>query len=36
MEYGWGGLVLAKRIKWDKGIAGCYLNLSNAYSNLGK
>jgi len=36
MEYGWRGVALAKRINWDKGVAGCYLNLSNAYSNLGK
>lgn len=36
MEFGWGGVALAKQINWDKGVAGCYLNLSNAYSNLGK
>ncbi len=36
IEYGWGGVALAKKINWDKGVAGCYLNLSNPYSNLGK
>lgn len=36
MAFGWNGVKLAKKIEWDKGVAGCYLNLSNAYSNLGE
>lgn len=36
VEFGWRGVALARKIKWDKGIAGCYLNLGNVYGILGK
>ncbi len=32
--YGWQGAELGKQLRWDKGVAGCYLNLGNAYVNL--
>lgn len=35
IPYGWDGTLLGKKLNWDKGIAGCYLNLGNAYVNLG-
>ena len=34
ITYGWKGVALAKKIKWDKGIAGCYLNLGLAFGNI--
>lgn len=34
IPYGWKGVELGKKINWDKGIAGCFLNLGNAYVNL--
>lgn len=33
--YGWKGVALGKKIRWDKGVAGCYLNLGAAFNNLG-
>lgn len=35
IAYGWKGVALGKKIKWDKGVAGCYLNLGTAFNNLG-
>ena len=36
VEYGKAGAALGKRLNFDKGIAGCYLNISAAYSNASK
>ena len=36
IDFGWRGVGLSKKLSWDKGTAGCLLNLSIAYSNLGK
>ena len=36
VEYGKAGAALDKRLNFDKGIAGCYLNISAAYSNASK
>lgn len=36
IQYGWQGVALSKKLFWDKGTAGCMLNVSIAYSNLGK
>ena len=36
IRYGKLGTVLGKKINFDKGVAGCYLNISACYSNLGK
>lgn len=33
--YGWKGVALGKKLHWDKGVAGCYLNLGVAYNNVG-
>lgn len=35
IRYGWQGVALGKKIRWDKGVAGCYLNLGAAFNNLG-
>ncbi len=35
IPYGWKGAELGKKIKWDKGVAGSYLNLGSSYLNLG-
>jgi len=34
--YGLKGIQLSKKLKFDKGTAGCYLNVSTAYSNIYK
>jgi two-component system sensor histidine kinase UhpB len=33
IEYGKAGVALGKKLNFDKGIAGCYLNMSAAYSD---
>jgi tetratricopeptide (TPR) repeat protein len=35
VEYASEGLYIAKKIKWDRGIAASYSGISNAYFNLG-
>lgn len=35
IDYGWKGVALGKKIGWDKGVAGCYLNIGNGFNNLG-
>lgn len=35
IRYGWMGVALGKKIHWDKGVAGCYLNLGAAFNNIG-
>lgn len=36
IAYGKQGIALGKRLKFDKGVAGCYLNTSAAYSSAGR
>ncbi|MFN0275116.1 MAG: tetratricopeptide repeat protein [Chitinophagales bacterium] len=36
LYYGFKGTELGKKIHWDKGVAGCYLNLGNTYGSLAK
>ena len=36
LRYGKEGVALGKKLGFDKGTAGCYLNLSACYNNLGK
>ena len=36
IPYGENGIELARKLKWDKGLAQTFLNLSVAYSNSGK
>lgn len=36
IAYGKAGIVIGKRLKFDKGVAGCYLNTSAAYSSAGR
>jgi signal transduction histidine kinase len=36
VEYGKTGVALGKQTGFNKGIAGCYLNISSAYSNASK
>lgn len=35
LKYGRKGVALSKQIKWDKGTAGCYLNIGGVYMNIG-
>ncbi len=36
VNYGKAGVQLGLRLKYDRGVAGCYLNVSYAYSNAGR
>jgi len=36
MRYGQTGVALGKKLGFDKGIAGCYLNISSCYNSAGK
>lgn len=36
IEYGKAGLKLGKQLKWEKGIAGCYLNVAAAFGYKGE
>jgi two-component system, NarL family, sensor histidine kinase UhpB len=36
IEYGWSGALLGKKIGFDKGVAGCYLNICASYNSAGK
>lgn len=36
IAYGKRGVELGKKLGWDKGIAGCYLNITACYSSAGK
>jgi two-component system sensor histidine kinase UhpB len=36
VEYGKAGVLLGKKIGFDKGVAGCLLNISTAFSSAGK
>ncbi|HTH32457.1 MAG TPA: tetratricopeptide repeat protein [Lacibacter sp.] len=35
VEYGKNGLKLGKKLKWEKGVAGCYLNVAAAFGFKG-
>lgn len=36
VEYGKSGVILGKKLEFDKGVAGCLLNISACYSSAGK
>lgn len=36
IDYGKAGIVLGKKLGFDKGVAGCYLNVSACYGSAGK
>jgi len=36
VEYGKAGVELGKKLKYDRGVAGCYLNMSAAFNGAGK
>ncbi len=36
IAYAWSGVRLGQRINYDKGVAGCFLNMSSNYNSLGK
>ena len=36
IKYGYAGAALGKKLGFDKGTAGCYLNISSCYNSLGK
>nr|WP_294906255.1 tetratricopeptide repeat protein [uncultured Lacibacter sp.] len=36
VEYGKSGLKLGKQLKWEKGVAGCYLNVAAAFGFKGQ
>ncbi|MES2649629.1 MAG: tetratricopeptide repeat protein [Bacteroidota bacterium] len=33
VEYGKAGVAIGKKLKWEKGVAGCYLNIAAAYND---
>jgi len=36
ITYAWQGVRLGQKINYDKGVAGCFLNMSSNYNSLGK
>ncbi len=36
IAYAWSGIELGQKINFDKGVAGCFLNMSANYNSLGK
>ena len=36
IEYGKSGIQLGKQLKWNKGVAGCYLNVAVAFGSKGQ